>query len=164
MTKQEKTYLFIMILVVIVALVIFSATRDKEDNIVPSTDSNLVENMDTDSLNKVTEEFVQVVDDGTKLNISEQLNAEKTVGAYKIEDIQLTNKDGRTVLLANVTNVSNGDTELQLIDIVILDKAGEELETVKGIIAPLKAGKSTQLNTGISLDYSNAYDFKIILK
>ena len=157
MRKQEKTYLIIIILIAIIALSIFFITRGKgkqeENKVVPNTE------------NKVqAEEYVQVLENGTKLNTSTKLNETKTVGPYKIEDIQLTNKNGQTVLLANVTNVSNKETKLQLIDVVILDKKGNELGTVGGIIAPLKAGKSTQLNTGMSLDYSNAYDFKIVLK
>ena len=157
MKEKEKRIIGILSLVTVILLLIFIIVGNRDDEKNTNIENEIVQE------NKV-EEFVQNLEDGTKLNTSTKLNEAKTVGAYKIEDIQLTNKNGQTVLLANVTNVSNKETKLQLIDVVILDKKGNELGTVGGIIAPLKAGKSTQLNTGMSLDYSNAYDFKIILK
>ena len=63
MRKQEKTYLIIIILIAIIALSIFFITRGKgkkeENKVVPNTE------------NKVqAEEYVQVLENGTKLNTS----------------------------------------------------------------------------------------------
>ena len=73
-------------------------------------------------------------------------------------------KDGMSVLLADVKNNTGKATEMQLVDVTLLDKEGKEIVTVGGIIAPLENGASTQFNTSMTLDYANAYDFKVVAK
>ena len=114
--------------------------------------------------NEVKEEFVEVLEDGTKLNKSEVLNTDKVVDGLSFKNIQLTNSNGQSVLLADVTNISSTATTLTLVDVVILDKNGNELGTVGGIISPLQPGASTQFNSSVTMDYANAYDFKIVKK
>ena len=38
---------------------------------------------------------------------------------------------------------------------------GKEIIKIPGIIAPLKAGQTKQLNVGITGEYLNTYDFRI---
>ena len=76
----------------------------------------------------------------------------------------LTNKNGQSILLANVTNNGSTETKVKLIEIVLYNKSGEKIATIPGIISPLKAGETTQLNTSVQQDYTNAYDFEIIQK
>ena len=78
--------------------------------------------------------------------------------------MQLTEQNGQSVLLADVTNNSGKATNLTIVDVVLLDKNGQEIITVGGIISPLQAGEKTQFNTSMTLDYANAYDFKIVIK
>ena len=110
------------------------------------------------------EEFVQVLEDGTKLNTSDKLKEEKTVDGLKIGNIQLTEKNGQLVLLADVTNPTTKTSDTFLVDITLYDKTGKELTTVTGLIIPIKPGESTQLNAGITEKYANAYDFKVVKK
>ena len=86
------------------------------------------------------------------------------IRAYKFENMQLTEQGSQTVLLADVTNTSSSATDLQLVDVTLLDKEGKEIITVGGIISPLQPGAKTQFNTSMTLDYANTYDFKIELK
>ena len=156
MKKQEKRVILILLAVlaiVIIALVI-NKNAKKENK----------ENKAETANNTVTEEFVQVLEDGTKLNTSEQLNKTKQVGAYKFENMQLTEQGSQTVLLADVTNTSSSATNMQLLDVTLLDKNGKEIVTIGGIISPLQPGAKTQFNTSMTLDYANTYDFKITLK
>lgn len=111
--------------------------------------------------NRINEEFVQVLQNGTKLNTSEELKQVKMIDGLQITNIQLTEKDGQTVLLADVTNTTNTDTRVIGINIIILDKQGKEIAKIPGVISPLKSGATKQLNVGITEDYSNAYDFKV---
>ena len=104
------------------------------------------------------------MEDGTKLNTSTELNKEKQVGNYKFENMQLTTQDNQTVLLADVTNTGSNKTDIQLVDVTLLDKDGNEIITVGGIISQLEPGEKTQFNTSMTLDYANTYDFKITLK
>ena len=78
--------------------------------------------------------------------------------------MQLTEQGSQTVLLADVTNTSSSATNMQLLDVTLLDKNGKEIVTIGGIISPLQPGAKTQFNTSMTLDYANTYDFKIELK
>ncbi len=152
--NEKKGIIILIVVAIIIIAVIFFATRGKKTN----TDSNTEEN------NTVKEEFVQVLEDGTKLNTSSKLSETKIVNGLEFGNIQLTMKDGMSVLLADVKNNTGKATEMQLVDVTLLDKEGKEIVTVGGIIAPLENGASTQFNTSMTLDYANAYDFKVVAK
>ncbi len=162
MKKKEKRMILILLIILIIAIVIFAISKntnkgDKTNN----TNSN---GESTTQENAAPEEFVQVLEDGTKLNTSTELNKEKQVGNYKFENMQLTTQDNQTVLLADVTNTGSNKTDIQLVDVTLLDKDGNEIITVGGIISQLEPGEKTQFNTSMTLDYANTYDFKITLK
>ena len=159
MKKKEKRMILILLVILIIAIVIFVVSKNTNKKI------NTNENTSTTQLeNTEPEEFVQVQEDGTKLNTSTELNKEKQVGNYKFENMQLTTQDNQTVLLADVTNTGSNKTDIQLVDVTLLDKDGNETITVGGIISQLEPGEKTQFNTSMTLDYANTYDFKITLK
>ena len=143
----------ILILLIILAIVIIAVVVGKNKGNKENTEKN-----------QVKEEFVQVQEDGTKVNISSKLAETKTVGAYKIGNIQLTTKDNQSILLADVENVSSSATEMKMIEITLLDKEGNTLETVPGVVKQLQPGETAQLNAGITDDYANSYDFKVEVK
>ena len=155
MKKKEKRGLLILILVaiaIITTLAIITNRKEKEVN------------SDSTEENKVVEEFVQVLEDGTKLNTSTKLSETKTVDGLKIGNIQLTMQNGQSVLLADAENDTGKDIDIMLLDIILLDKNGNELTTIAGIIGNLKAGEKQQLNSSVTSDYANAYDFKVVIK
>ena len=154
MSKEEKRGLLILIIVaiaIIVTLVIILNVRGKKSN-------NDAEE------NEVVEEFVQVLEDGTKLNTSTKLSETKIVDGLKIGNIQLTMQNGQSVLLADAENDTGKDIEIMLLDIILLDKNGNELTTIAGIVGDLKAGEKQQLNSSVTSDYANAYDFRVVIK
>lgn len=155
MKKKEKRGLLILILVaiaIITTLAIITNRKGKEVN------------SDSTEENKVVEEFVQVLEDGTKLNTSTKLSETKTVDGLKIGNIQLTMQKGQSVLLADAENNTGKDIDIMLLDIILLDKNGNELTTIAGIIGNLKAGEKQQLNSSVTSDYANAYDFRVVIK
>ena len=157
MKKKEIRAIIIIILVgVLIILGIYFATRKKQNN--ESKNDNIIEQ------NKVTEEYVQVLDNGTKLNTSTKLKQMKRVEGLEVGNIQLTHKNGISVVLANVVNNTSNTTELMAISLTLIDKNGNVLEELSGLISPLAPGTSTQLNMGASADYANAYDFIIVKK
>ena len=159
MKKKEKRMILILLVILIIAIVIFVVSKNANKR------NNANENgSTTQQENTEPEEFVQVLEDGTKLNTSTELNKEKQVGNYKFENMQLTTQDNQTVLLADVTNTGSNKTDIQLVDVTLLDKDGNEIITVGGIISQLEPGEKTQFNTSMTLDYANTYDFKITLK
>ena len=154
MSKKEKRGLLILIIVaiaIIVTLVIILNVRGKKSN-------NEAEE------NELVEEFVQVLEDGTKLNTSTKLSETKIVDGLKIGNIQLTMQNGQSVLLADAENDTGKDIDIMLLDIILLDKNGNELTTIAGIVGNLKAGEKQQLNSSVTSDYANAYDFRVVIK
>ena len=155
MKEKEKRGLLILILVaiaIITTLAIITNRKGKEVN------------SDATEENKVVEEFVQVLEDGTKLNISTKLSETKIVDGLKIGNIQLTMQNGQSVLLADAENDTGKDIDIMLLDIILLDKNGNELTTIAGIVGDLKAGEKQQLNSSVTSDYANAYDFRVVIK
>lgn len=154
MKVNEKKWILILTAILVIALVIFFAIRiGKGKN--PNVGTNVGEK---------EEQYYEELEDGTKLNTSTKLNATKNVNGLEVRDIQLTNKDNQTVLLAEVENKSGKAIEETIIDITIIDKDGKELGTIGGMIAPLKEGEKTQLNISAMQDYVEAYDFQITVK
>lgn len=159
MQKKEKKMIVILLIILIIAIAVFviNNNKNKENEKNAENENKAYENNDT-------EEFVKVLEDGSKINTSEELNKTKQIGTYKFENIQLAEQNNQTVLLANVTNTGNKATEMQLVDITLLNKNGEEIITIGGIIEALEPGANTQFNSSMTLDYTNVYDFKITLK
>ena len=155
MKNNEKKGIAILIIIAIIIIgIIFFATRGKKEDVAENTTEN----------NVPVEEFVQVLEDGTKLNTSTKLSETKKVNGIEFGNIQLTMQNGQSVLLANVKNTTTTATELTAVDITLLDKEGNTIVKVGGLIAPLEAGEETQFNTCMTLDYANAYDFKVEIK
>ena len=149
MKKKEKKMIGMIILIgVIIIAIIWFATRGKGE-----------EKQEEQQAPK--EEFVQVLDDGTKLNTSSKLNENKKLGNLSIGNIQFTYRNGVSVVLANVTNTGSIKTDLTLVELTLINKDGSTIETLEGLIGELAPGASTQLNMGASKDMANAYDFII---
>ena len=150
MKPKEKRMILILLVILVIAIIIFAVNKNKKDE---NTEEN-----------KVVEEFVQVLEDGTRLNTSTKLNEMKKFEGLEFGNIQLTNSNGQSVLLADVKNTTQAETGLMLVNVTLIDKNGNELGTVGGIISPLKPGESKQFNTSMTIDYANAYDFKVTKK
>lgn len=150
MKKKEKRMILIILLVSVVIIAGLLIWKNSSKNKGEKTEENTVE-----------EKYVDTLDDGTKLNKSNKLKETKKLGELEITGIQLTYANGIAVILGNVTNTGNKDIDLTPIELTLYDDQGNELEKLDGIISPVKAGETVQLNIGISADYSNAYDFKI---
>ena len=150
MKKNEKRMILILLVVLVIAIILFVTSKNKSENKVEE--------------NKVVEEFVQVLDDGTKLNVSSKLNQMKKFEELEFGNIQLTNSNNQSVLLADVKNTSSTATKMMLVNVTLYDKNGNELGTVGGIIPSIQPGESKQFNTSMQIDYANAYDFTITKK
>ena len=151
MKKSEKKMILILVIVSILIIgVIWLVTRPKKEEIVE---------------NEVVEEFVQVLGDGKKLNTSTKLNETKTVNGLEFSNIYLTEKDSSTDLIATVKNNTGKDiTEITFVKVTLIDKEGKEIVKLDGAIAPIKAGGEKQFQINTTLDYANAYDFKVEIK
>ena len=152
MKTSEKKFLIILIIISIVILAILYMIRgnDKEE----------VE----EETNQIEEEYVNKLEDGTRINTSDKLHETKTIDGLTISNFQLTEKENMTILLGTITNNTEETKGGYPVDIRIIDENGNEIITVGGYIGKLEPGESMQLNSSATFDYANAYDFEITKK
>ncbi len=158
--KKTRKNIFIcgaiIICILIIVLIVLNITKNNSNNEVKNSGGK--NNMPK------KESYVEEMEDGSKINKSNKLNEAKKIDGLTITNIQLTTKDGMTTLLADVINNSGAKTELKTVNITLVDKNGNELTKLVGIINALDVGASTELNIAMTSDYVNAYDFKISIK
>ena len=95
-----------------------------------------------------------------RVNTNEGFNATKTYNNLEISNIQLSEANGSTVLLADVTNKGDSTHEQETVKITIVGEDDSEI-TVNAIIGTIEPGETIKLNTSLSADVVNARDFKI---
>lgn len=156
MKKKEKQIIGVLVLItifiIVIAIVVRSINKNKEN-----TTENQEENI-------VTEEFVDVLDDGTRVNKSDKLHETKIFDEMEISNFSLTEKENVTLLLGTITNTSSEVKGDYPINIKVIDKDGNEIITVAAYIEKLEVGESCELNTSATFDYANAYDIEISKK
>lgn len=156
MKDNEKRMILILVIIVaiiIIALLIWRNASNKEQPEQPQEEQNTI-----------TEKYVDVLEDGTKLNKSNKLKETKKLDGLEISNIQLTYRNGIAVVLGDVKNTTNNDIGLTEIELTLYDEQNNVLEKIEGLISPVKAGETVQLNAGVSADYANAYDFSVVKK
>ncbi len=141
--------IFAIIIIVILGINIIKKINKGKDDKIQNTNEN---------------EYVSTLQDESKLNTSEKLKEDKKLENLIIKDNQLTYKNGITNLLATVENTSNKTVPMQKVKIVLLDRHGNEIYTMDGVIEEVPAKGTVQFNTSITADFSSAYDFKIVKK
>ena len=154
MTKKEKKRILILVaivIVIVVAMVISMSKKGKQKAENPTEQNQQV--------NK--EEFVQTLDDGTRLNTSTKLQETKKIEGLELSNFQVTAVNNETQLLGTIKNTSNTTQGDFLANIKVVDKAGKELTTVQVYIKEMKPGETSKLMSSNVFDYANAYDFSI---
>lgn len=151
MKKDTKGAIIIIGVAVLITVGIFFITRGGKDKNTGETEAE----------NQVKEEFVNVLSDGTKLNTSNKLHTVKKYEGMEFKDFQLTEKENKTTLLGTITNTSEVEKGGYLVDLKLVDKEGNEIETPKVYIKKLQPGESMQLSSFVTGDGANAYDFTI---
>ncbi len=106
--------------------------------------------------------YVEEIADGIKINKSTKLNESKLVNGLLISNIQLTESDGMTTLLADVTNKTEQKTSFKKLRIILLDENENEISSMIAFLNNINAGETTQLNVSTTSNYINAYDFKVV--
>ena len=140
--------LIILVVIAIIAAVVYFVFFNKKEGSKHQTPSQ-------------TEEFVSVMEDGTKQNTSSKLATPKKLGGLEVTNIRLTERDGLTLLLADVRNVGTEKDGDYAVTIKMVDKEGKELITATGYIDTVKPAETVTLNTSITANLANAYDFAI---
>lgn len=153
--KRKNIILFIIILVIIISIITISII------IMNTKNSTSVDNNSHIKDTNNTEEWVITEEDGKKVNKSKEINNTKKFEGLTLKTQQFVSKNSKTEMIIQVNNETEKDTELQPVVITLLDKEGKEIVKLNGIINPTKAGETTNLHISSSLDYADAYDYKI---
>ena len=159
MNNNEKRWIILLVAVLVIAIVLIVVLVEvKGKNEEIRGEKEQVEEPKT-LLNE--EKYTTELNDGTKINTGEEFNSSKMYGNLEISNIQFTEKNGMTVLLADVTNKGSTTNENEVVKITIVGEDGEELSTTKPIIGKVEPGETVQINASITADVSNAKDFTI---
>lgn len=105
--------------------------------------------------------YVIMLEDGTKLNIGKRFNKSKKYKNLKIDNMQYTEKDGITVLLADVTNISKEKYEEEIVKLTFIGNNEETIAEINPIIEQLEPGETKKINVSITGDLSSAIDFTV---
>ena len=147
--KKKEAIFILFLIAIVVAIIVMGAVKNNKGKKANEKEGE----------NKVNYE---VLEDGTKLNKSSKVNEDKTYNGLKFSNIQLTENGDLTSLVADVTNTtSTATSDFTMVDLTFYDESGNSLGSTIGLIKPLAAGETTQLNASLTLDYANAYDLKI---
>ena len=151
MNKRE-----ILIVIAIIVLVIITVVALVSNGVNNSNNkSNVTSNLDK------YEKYVQPLEDGSKINVSNKLLETKEYEGLEISNTSLEWKNGVTILLADVINKGSTTKEQQKIYVVLEDKDKNEITRLSGIIDKVEPGKKVQINITTTKDVANAYDFRI---
>ena len=156
MNSNEKRWIILLIAVVIIAVVLIVALN------VGKKDENQTQGGDINQGQTVNEEkYTTELDDGTKINTSEEFAKTKTYKNLEISNMQFTSKDGMTVLLADVKNIGSTNHEKEIVKLELLGENGEVLTDGKPVLGDVKPGETTKLNVSFMGNHTNAKDFRI---
>ena len=164
MKKSKVKVCLIIVLVIILVIGFGGILIAKKLSPKEEFDVQNKEEKKEEIIEEEKEEFTEKIDDEMKINTSEKVNEVKDIEGFKFENTKLFFKNGLTELSADVTNNKGKDTGETLVDLILVDKDGNEIITVGGILSPMKAGEVSKYKTTITLDYANAYDFLIKVK
>ena len=153
MSSKEKRGIAVLIAITIIVIIIVMVSGKKEKvNEGPRNETQQTEQ---------EEKYTTELEDGTKINTSEDFNSTKTYKDLEISNIQFTEKDGMTVLLADVVNKGTSAHAPEIVKITILGDNEEVITEIKPVIGDIEAGETVQLNASVTADVANAKDFRI---
>ena len=153
--KDEKRWIVLLmaVLVIAVALIVgLSMSGNKQE----TTIGRQSQTQGTTG----AQEGDESSDYATRVNTNEGFNATKTYNDLEISNIQLSENNGTSVLLADVTNKGDNTHEQETVKITIIGE-DDSKTTVNAIIGTIEPGETIKLNTSMTADVVNAKDFKI---
>ena len=153
MSNNEKRWIILLVAVIVIVIVLIVGLANGRNKEVQQ------QGQEETVVNE--EKYATELSDGTKLNTSEEFNNSKTYGNLTISNIQYTERNGTSVLLADVTNNGSTRHEVEIVKITILGDNNEVITEIKPVLGDIEPGETIKLNASISADVTNARDFTI---
>ena len=160
MSTKEKMWIVLLVAVIAIAIALIvglGSNRGTDESIVGEQEQTQGDN---NVAEEQTETYASKLEDGTRMNTSNEFNTTKKYKDLEISNIQFTEKNGMSVLLADVKNTGSSKHEEEVVKITIVGENGKETQ-VRAIIGEIEAGETAQLNTSMTADMVNAKDFKV---
>ena len=149
MNSNEKRWVILLVAVLVIAVVLIvglGTGKNRQEQVQMQGGTSM-----------------QQGDDGNaspRVNTDENFNETKTYGDLEISNIQFSEANGSSVLLADVTNKGDSTHEQETVKITIIGQDDKET-IVRAIIGKIEPGETIKLNTSLSADVVTAKDFKI---
>lgn len=159
--KKKLILLVILVIVLITAItasVIIIKNLERNESNIQNVEDKIIP---PDIPSQEKEEFVKILDNGIKQNISSKLKETKVIDGLEISNIDFFMSNYQTIFRADITNKSGKDTEARGINIIMLNKDGGKYATIPGVINAMRNGEKTKFEATLTLDFSNAYDFRV---
>ena len=142
--KNEGMWILLLIVVVIIAigLIVGLGMNKGKNNTNLDTQQGQMQEKEQDKEIEEEEQkdtYATKLEDGTRLNTSSELKETKTYKDLEISNIQFTEKNGSSVLLADVTNKGSETHEKETVKIIITEEDGSKTE-VRALIGEIKTG------------------------
>ena len=157
--KVVAVIALILILLLIWAIVWKNTNGEREQEPIQIAQTNINEQKQEQT--QIIEEFVQIQEDGTKVNTSNKLKEVKEIDGLRVRNISLETKANETILTARVENPSNETKGDYGIEIIAKDKDGNELKTINGYMNSIEAQGTSTLKIKTSFDFANTYDIEL---
>lgn len=158
MRKSEKRLILILIIITIIVTTIYFIVKN----------NNKTEELGGNNNNSQTQEQIKenfsVLEDGTKLNTSKKIKETKRVDGLEFSNIEITEKDNVTIILANVKSITKDIKKDVYVDIKVLDENHNEITSLSGYIGEIKPNETISFETSATFDFANAYDIVITQK
>ena len=154
MNKNEKRWIVLLVAVLVIAVVLIvglNMSGNKQDTTIGQSQTQGTTG---------TQAGDESTDYATRVNTNDDFNATKTYNDLEISNIQFSENNGTSVLLADVTNKGDSTHEQETVKITIVGEDDSET-TVNSIIGTIEPGETIKLNTSMTADVVNAKDFKI---
>ena len=152
MNSNQKRWIVlvaVIVMLIIILAIVFSRRGESQNEV---TQGEREEN---------EEIYVTELEDGTKLNTSEDFNNEKRYGNLVISNMQYTEQNGMTVMLADVTNEGNTVHEPEIVTITIYGENNEVITELHPAIGRIESGETIKINATSTADVANARDYEI---
>lgn len=145
--NKNKIFVIALIAIIVIAIIIIIGKIGKKE--------------EGDTNNIQQEEYTVENADGSKVNTSEALKKPREELGYSISNITLERQNAQTIFKLQIANEGSTEKEGQLVDIVFIDKNGNEEARMALYIRKIEAGGSIETQATIDNDFTNVYDFKL---
>ena len=162
MTDKEKKVVFTLIAIMVIILIVVIIVKQVGGGNDNTNTANMNGTSTTNTTNTANEEkYTTELNDGTKLNTSEDLQGVKTYNNLEFSNIQVSSQNGRTVILADVKNNASTDHEAEIVKLTLLGENDEVIDVTYPVMPTIPAGGTEQLNSTTTADVANFKDFRI---